>query len=105
MILAIILGSVFYQTARRKDLNPILWAILGALGYFGGQVLAVLIVGMIDSYILSFKGAQIGIGIGGGILAVLILAAVQSQVAKRKKLEKTNTSADLLDDDQYLERL
>ncbi|WP_066759647.1 hypothetical protein [Crocinitomix algicola] len=105
MIVLIFICSGFYRLAVKRALNGVLWAVIAGASYFAGQFLAVFIFALFDTYTLSFEAAAYGISIGGGIVGVLITWYVLEQVAKRKASEKAAIDGELLDDDQYLERL
>ena len=105
MIVLIFICIAFYNIAKRNKLNAIGWAVIGGASYFGGQLFALLLFSEIDQYSISNRGASIGISLAGGIVGALIAWLILNQAARKKKEEQSIEDPDLLDNEEYLEKL
>jgi len=104
MILAAIIGFLFYRAAEKKNLKPWLWAILGAGSYFGGQFFAGIIIGLTNPEMLEEDNfSLLGIALVAGLVAVGITYLVMESVGKNNKTKKESVNEDLLDD-RYLHK-
>jgi len=101
MIVIIIIAVAFYQYARRKELVPIVWALLGAGAYFAGQFIAAYLLVMLAADVVIEQASLIGVSLLGGLAAVLILWIIMMRTASKKVQGREEE----LDNNRYLEEL
>lgn len=101
MIVVIIIAVAFYRYARRKELIPVVWALLGAGAYFVGQFIAAYLLVMLVPDSLIEQAPLSGACLLGGLAAVLILGVMMKLAANKKVLARE----DELDNNRYLEEL
>ncbi len=100
--IAILIGIVvgFHNLAKKRELNGYVWGGLSLVGWFGGQFIAGMILGMTNPSAL-YDTSQLYIwGFSGSGVGLIILYIILVQVANKKKAEIENN--DLIDDDTYL---
>ena len=103
MLLYILAGVGFWNLAKAKELNSILWAVIAIAATLVGQFIGGFFMGLTSPQLLSNYGALWLVAISSSLLALAIVWLAMNAVAKKKKLEADEFS-DVLDD-EYLEKL
>lgn len=97
MILAAIIGVLFYRAAVQHELNKALWVIIGILSYFAGQFIAGFIIGIVSPGLLDDKLSIIVVGLISGIIAVGVTYWMLLNTAKKNVIQKEKEQKDLID--------
>ncbi len=97
MILAAIIGVLFYRAAVQHELNKALWVIIGVLSYFAGQFIAGFAIGMVSPGLLDDTVSMIIVGLISGIVAVGIAYWIMVNTAKKNVIQKEKEKKDLID--------
>lgn len=98
MVVLIVVAIAFYQAAKARGLQAILWAVVGGASYFAGQFLGVFVMGIIDINMLDDQWAIIGVGIFSGLVGVGIAYYALTQAANKVKSKQSTEKDNLLDD-------
>ncbi|MBD3637776.1 MAG: hypothetical protein HUJ25_10515 [Crocinitomicaceae bacterium] len=97
MIALIIVAGGLYSLAKKRNMNAIVWAIIGVAAWFGGQFIGGLILGLADPGSVYDDGALLAYGLGGAIGAS-IFAFVMLEVIYRNKQKSLPESDEVMDD-------
>lgn len=87
----------FYNLAKKKGLNPVLYAILSIVFWFGFQFIAGFILGLTDPYALDDYGTLIIWGLAGSVLGIVVLYVILINAAKAKEQKEVVMSEDVVD--------
>lgn len=103
--IAILIGIVvgFYNMAKKRELQPVLWAVLSLVAWFGSQFIAGMILGLTNPYALNDTGSLLIWGLGGSVLGVVILYFIMESVHKSRLNKKREVNDELMDDDSSFE--
>ena len=91
------IGSGFYKSAKKKGLNAGLYAFLSIVFWFGPQLIAGLILGVVYPEIMDDIGLLLIVGLGSSVIGIIILAIIMNNAAK-KKTEVVRTNDEIMDD-------
>ena len=105
MILAIIIiGIIFWRMAQKKNLTPIVWAIIAPASYFVAQLIVGFIVGVYNPYFFNNYATILVVGLASGFVGLTITWFAMLNAAKKKDEFVKDEFSDVLDD-EYLEKL
>ncbi len=94
ILIAIVAG--FYNGAKKRNLNGVLYAILSIVSWFGAQFLAALVKISIDPY--SSEGELIVVGLIGSVVGIAILFGIMVNAGNKKAEKKQDISDEIMDD-------
>ena len=97
MIALLIVAGGLYGLAKKRNLNAVLWAIIGVLAWFGGQFIGGMILGLTDPGSIDDDGALLAYGLGGAVLTS-ILAFVALELVYRNKQNNQPSEEEIMDD-------
>jgi hypothetical protein len=104
MIIAILVGVLFWLFVKNKDVNPVLWGVIAGASYFVAQFIAGFIFGYTGAYMFMGYTTYFLIRIGVGLIGVLIAWLIMNKGAKSKdEFDVDDFSSEL--DDEFLEKL
>lgn len=108
MILPIAAAVAFYQLAKSRGLIAWPWSIFALLGYFGAPFMAGIIIALVIPEMLYQDDLELTvISMVSSVVGLVLVWIILEQVArkKKKKVKVKERDSNILDDDQYLERL
>jgi uncharacterized membrane protein YeaQ/YmgE (transglycosylase-associated protein family) len=94
ILIAIIAG--FYNAAKKRNLNGILYAVLSIVSWFGAQFIAALLKITIDPY--SSENELIVVGLVGSVIGIAILFGIMHYAARKKGENQQEVSDEIMDD-------
>jgi uncharacterized membrane protein YeaQ/YmgE (transglycosylase-associated protein family) len=97
MIVLLVIGILFYNYAKRNNINKAVWVIVGLLSYFVPQLIVGVIIGLVAPQMVNDKGMLTIIGIAVGAIGAIIAYQIMVNYAKKEKIKVVDDS--LLDSD------
>ena len=75
MLIAILIAVGFYRSAKKRQMNAVLWAVLGLVGWIGGQFVAIFFMGLVDpnSIDLNDRTQVMIYGIVGAVIGTILV--------------------------------
>lgn len=104
MLALIIVAGGLYSLAKKRNMNAILWAILGVVAWFGGQFIGGMILGATNPYGLYDDGTILAYGLGGAIGASVV-TFIALEITYRNQQNKMPDSNDEVMDDTSFDEL
>ena len=101
MLALIIVAGGLYSLAKKRDMNAILWGVLGVVAWFGGQFIG---VGLLGQGAYYDEGQALAYSLGGAIGAS-VLAFVALEIVYRNQQNNTLDSSDEIMDDTSIDDL
>ncbi|NOQ73756.1 MAG: hypothetical protein GQ574_17240 [Crocinitomix sp.] len=84
IVFGIVFGIVFWLMAQKKDLTPIVWAIVGAGSYYVAQLITSYLIGMYNPYFINNYTTTLVISYASGFVGLAIAWIALVAVAKKK---------------------
>ncbi|MDG1913075.1 MAG: hypothetical protein P8M19_04535 [Crocinitomicaceae bacterium] len=104
MIIAILVGVLFWLFVKSKDANPVLWAVIAGASYFVTEIIAGFIFGYTRAYMFMDYTTYFLVRIASGLIGVLIAWLIMNKRVKSKdEFGVDDFSSELVD--EFLEKL
>jgi len=98
ILILIGIAAGFYNQAKKLGLKAGLWAFLALVAWFGGQILAILIVMLVAPRDADNYGVMLGAGLGGSVVGIIILYFIMKRIANNLNSKSTIISDEIMDD-------
>lgn len=97
MILAAIIGVLFYRGAVQHEVNKVLWLFIGVFAFFAGQFIAGFVIGLVSPGLLDDFMTLLVVGLVSGVAAAGIAYWIMLNTAKKNAIQKENEKKNLID--------
>lgn len=97
MILAAIIGVLFYRGAVQHDLNKVLWLFIGVFAFFAGQFIAGFVTEIVSPGLLDDFMSLLIVGLISGLVAAGIAYWIMLNTAKKNAIQKEEEKKNLID--------
>jgi F0F1-type ATP synthase assembly protein I len=87
----------FYNLAKKKGLNPILYAVLSIVFWFGFQFIAGFILGLTDPYAVDDFAMLVVWGLAGSVVGIIVLYFILLNAAKQREFKEMSVIDDVVD--------
>lgn len=96
ILILFVLASLFFNYAKKNNLNPILWAILAIVSFFAAQVIAGVIIALFFPNLFGDDASILAIGLISSLTGVFITYNIMRRSAQKAKTKIVD--AEVLDD-------